>query len=264
MVFKIVDLDSPGSVNPVLIDTTDALNITMQARDMVVSSATAVFPSQDIIDENQETVYKLSGGAKLKFVTVHSGKLRMTVRSAIKQLVHFTYGFPGATDEFGQAINLVTDLPPAPSGGLSTLIQEYDLTGYRLDLTGIDHNSFNIYHLLKPIVDSYCSLNSLIEVCCDNPGSNIGIQFCCWDFPMQIYDSERLKTFIYLSQLLKVDCKYCKIFIAMLDFFLLQPFILLQSLPVLFQHFPATNTTVRNKRQHFITCNLLFIHSISN
>ena len=162
LVFKIVDLDSPGSVNPVLIDTTDALNITMQARDMVVSSATAVFPSQDIIDENQETVYKLSGGAKLKFVTVHSGKLRMTVRSAIKQLVHFTYGFPGATDEFGQAINLVTDLPPAPSGGLSTLIQEYDLTGYRLDLTGIDHNSFNSFvNHIKARIDSTGQVQTL-------------------------------------------------------------------------------------------------------
>jgi len=74
-------------------------------------------------------------------------------------------------------------------------------------------------------------------------------------------DSE---SFIFLIQLLKVDCKYCKIFITVLLYFLSQPYILLQSLAVLFQHFPATHTTVRNKRQRFITCNLLFVHSICN
>ncbi len=145
LVFKIIDLDSPGSAAAILIDTTDALQMTMQVTEMIVSSATAVFPSQDIINQDQETIYNLSGGAKLKFIDVHSGKLQMTVHSAIKQLVHFNYGFPGATDQFGGAINLTTDLPPAPQGGLSSLTQEYDLAGYRLDLTGLNHNSYNAF-----------------------------------------------------------------------------------------------------------------------
>ncbi len=145
LVFKIVDLDCAASAGPVLIDTTDALHITMQARDMTVTSATAIFPSQDIINQYQETVYNLSGGAKLKFVDVHSGKLRMTIHSAIRQLVHFKYSFPGATNQFGDSINLTTDLPPAPVGGLSSLVQEYDLADYRLDLTGLDHNSYNSF-----------------------------------------------------------------------------------------------------------------------
>ncbi|GDX51332.1 hypothetical protein LBMAG27_03790 [Bacteroidota bacterium] len=145
LVFKIIDLDSPGSATAVLIDTTDALIMTMQVTEMVVTSATAIFPSQDIINQDQETIYNLSGGAKLKFINVHSGKLQMTVHSAIKQLVHFNYGFPGATDQFGGSINLTSDLPPAPVGGLSSLTKEYDLAGYRLDLTGLNHTSFNSF-----------------------------------------------------------------------------------------------------------------------
>ncbi len=145
LVFKIIDLDSPGSAVPVLIDTTDALQMTMQVTEMIVTSATAVFPSQDIINQDQETIYNLSGGAKLKFIDVHSGKLQMTVHSAIKQLVHFNYGFPGATDQFGSTINLSTDLPPAPQNGLSSLTREYDLAGYRLDLTGLNHISYNAF-----------------------------------------------------------------------------------------------------------------------
>ncbi len=162
LVFKIIDLDSPGSVNPVLIDTTDALHITMQVRDMVVTSATAIFPSQDIINQDQETIYNLSGGAKLKFMTVHSGKLKMTLHSAIKQLVHFNYSFPGASDQFGGSINLITDLPAAPIGGLSSLNQEYDLAGYTLDLTGLNHISYNTFvNHIEASIDSTGQLQTL-------------------------------------------------------------------------------------------------------
>ena len=155
LVFKIIDLDSPGSAGTVTIDTTDALQITMQARDMIVTSATAIFPSQNIIDQEQETVYNLSGGAKLKFAKVKSGKLELTIHSAVKQLVHFQYGFPGTTDQWGTAIIDSSDLPAAPQGGLSSLYREYDLAGYTLDLSGINHNTYNSFvNHIKARIDS--------------------------------------------------------------------------------------------------------------
>ena len=63
---------------------------------------------------------------------------------------------------------------------------------------------------------------------------------------MQSYDAKRLKSFIFQIQLPKVDCKHCKIFIVILDFFFVTaaPYISLQSFPVLFQPFSATCRTV--------------------
>ncbi|MCY7409526.1 MAG: hypothetical protein LH473_04580, partial [Chitinophagales bacterium] len=112
LVATIVDLSTPGGT--VLIDTSDALIITMIAHDIKVSSATAVFPSQNLIDEDKLTTYKLSGGAQLDLVRMKSGTLSIKVESTIPQKSHFEYALPSATDLNGNSILVNQDLPPAP------------------------------------------------------------------------------------------------------------------------------------------------------
>ena len=76
---------------------------------------------------------------------------------------------------------------------------------------------------------------------------------------MQSYDAKRLKSFIFQIQLPKVDCKHCKIFIVILDFFFVTAIYFITVIACSLSAFPATNTTVRNRSQHFITYAIYFL-----
>lgn len=160
LVAAIIDLDSPGGVAP--IDTSDALTITMVAHDLVVSSATAVFPAQNLIDENKETKYKLSGGAQLNQLRVKSGMLIINLQSTIQQQSHFEFALPSATDVFGNSIYLNEDLPPATAGSVSSLVKSFDLSGFTFDLTGISGNEYNTYY--SHLVASIDSTGELVTI----------------------------------------------------------------------------------------------------
>lgn len=160
LVAAIIDLDSPGGVAP--IDTSDALTITMVAHDLVVSSATAVFPAQNLIDENKETKYNLSGGAQLNQLRVKSGMLLINLQSTIQQQSHFEFALPSATDAFGNTIYLDEDLPPATAGSVSSLVKSFDLSGFTFDLTGISGNTYNTYY--SHLVASIDSTGELVTI----------------------------------------------------------------------------------------------------
>lgn len=147
----IIDLDSPGGL--ALIDTSKALVITMVARDLVVNSATAVFPAQNLIDEDKETEFQLSGGALLNELKVKSGTLTITLVSTIQQHSHFEFALPSAKDVYGNYISITEDLPPATSGSASSVVKSFDLSGYTFSLTGINGDRHNTYftHLLASI-----------------------------------------------------------------------------------------------------------------
>lgn len=146
LVATIIDLESSGSgASPVLIDTSNALVATLTARDLVVQSATAIFPSQNLIDQDEETTYKMSGGAKLKLLKIKSGKMVVTIRSSISDTTKFDYSLPGAKDAAGKPMYAAAVLPPAPPNGVTAIDRSYDLTGYTLDLTGINGDLYNTY-----------------------------------------------------------------------------------------------------------------------
>ena len=174
LVAAIIDLDSPGGF--ALIDTSKALIITMLAHDLVVSSATAVFPEQNLIDENKETKYTLSGGAELDLLRVKSGNLVITLQSTIQQQSHFEFDLPSAKDAYGNSISINEDLPAAPQGSSSSLVKSFDLAGYTFDLTGIYGNQHNTYysHLVA-------SIDSTGEVVTISKGDSVIINYTLQD-----------------------------------------------------------------------------------
>ena len=141
LVASVIDFDSPGGT--VVIDTSDAIILTMKTNDIKVSSATAIFPSQNLIDQHEDIIYNLSGGAQLKTIHVKSGKLELEVVSTIHQQSHFEYSLPTVTDAYGNPIFVSSDLPPAPQNGSSSYQKTFDLTGYTFDLTGLTGTSYN-------------------------------------------------------------------------------------------------------------------------
>lgn len=153
LVAKIINMETLEDY--VTIDTSDALTMTMVAHDIKVNSATAVFPAQNLIDNNNPTTYSLSGGAQLNKLRIKSGMLTINIQSSIAQQSHFEYTLPSATNANGDFISLNHDLPPAPPNGTSSFSQSFNLSGYVFDLTGLsgtEHNTF--YSHLVASIDS--------------------------------------------------------------------------------------------------------------
>lgn len=148
LVARITDMDSPGGY--VLIDTTDAMVITLKAKDIKVSEATAVFPAQNLVDEDQLTTYSLSGGAELSRLGIRGGTLGLRVISSVAQECYLEYALPSALNASGSSIFISKKLAAAPPGGTSEFYQSFDLTGYSFDLTGPQGNLFNTFfsHLI--------------------------------------------------------------------------------------------------------------------
>ncbi len=156
LVAKIIDLDSPGSNgNNVLIDTSDAILVTFKAYNMIVDNALASFPSQNIIDEDQETQYNISGGAKLKTIKVKSGTLQLKINSTVKEKTYFTYSMPSALGPNNEQINFQASVPPYISGPPTFITRLINLAGYTINLQGIDGDKFNTFvNHLKVRIDS--------------------------------------------------------------------------------------------------------------
>lgn len=151
---QIISMSSPGSGgNPVLVDTSDALLTTLTVYDLHPSSATAIFPAQDLVNKEQETAFKFKN-IKLTEAQVRSGQINVAVYSTLQDSVYFTYKLPSATLG-GVEFEVYTVLPPAQPGGVSSFVQSYDMDGYQLALTGANQDTFNtIYNTIRASVDS--------------------------------------------------------------------------------------------------------------
>ncbi len=151
---QIINMESPGSGgNPVLVDTSNALNTTLTVYDLHPSSATAIFPAQDLVNKSQEVAFKFKN-VKLTEAEVKSGQIKVSVFSTLQDSVYFTYNLPSASLG-GVPFSVYTVLPPAPSGGVSSFVKNYDMDGYYLQLTGANLDTFNtIYNTIVASIDS--------------------------------------------------------------------------------------------------------------
>ncbi len=162
LVARIIDMSSPGGT--VLIDTSDAIVLTLQARDLSVYSATAVFPAQDIIREERQITYRLTGGAELNQLQVRSGVLQLRMTSSVDQQLRVTFELPSALGPQGQSVSLQAVLPAAPAGGTVSYMTSIDLSDYSFDLTGAYGNELNTLRSLFVVrMDSTGQLTTISD-----------------------------------------------------------------------------------------------------
>lgn len=144
------NLDSPGTGgNLVLIDTTDAITITVTIKDLVPSAATAIFPTQTIVNDTATTLVDGQGGL---FTSMHvrEGKLFIKATSTIEDEILLQYFIPGATKN-GVPFLYNENVDPAPIGGTASKDSEVDISGFSVDLTGRP-DSFNVYNQFYTIL----------------------------------------------------------------------------------------------------------------
>ncbi len=174
---RIVSMNTPGSgFTPVLIDTSDALTADLRIHDLHPSYATAIFPTQNLVDKAQAFKFDL-GKVQLKEAVVKKGAIVINLYSTLQDSVHFTYSLPNATKNGNQFI-VTRTLPPAPPGGISSFSNSYDFTDYHLDMRGdlsISQDTVNtMYNVFQARVDSTGQMKTLSLN--DSIYANIGFQ----------------------------------------------------------------------------------------
>jgi len=127
-------LETDASNGPVKIDAQKGLNITISVRNLKAKEATAAFPDQTVINQDEELT-QFFDGAELKYVKVRSGKLKLNLFTSIEENMTLYLKIPSASKN-GQIIDEVVKVAGASGGVPTTLNREIDLTGYTIDYRG--------------------------------------------------------------------------------------------------------------------------------
>lgn len=128
-----MDISAPAGTP---IDTTDALFLRLSVEGLMASEATAIFPSQRVLESTAPLVYRFSDeleDLELTFMKIKTGEVSATVFSTIEDSIEFFYSIPSATLN-GQIPEITSRLDPAPVGAVSTYTETQSLAGYEMDL----------------------------------------------------------------------------------------------------------------------------------
>lgn len=130
-----VKIASPGAMVPVAIDTSDAMTATMTVRDLSISSATAVFSNQKVVDLNETAVFNMED-IQISEVIAKEGSISIKVYNTIEEELNYSYTVPGATLN-GAPLELAGVIPASTGGNASFTVINQDISGYRILFTGI-------------------------------------------------------------------------------------------------------------------------------
>lgn len=136
-----MDLSSGMAV----IDTNDAIIVTIQIKNIKVESATAIFPEQNVVEENTENPILVENGIELVEAIIAKGFIKIEVYSTAQDTIFFNYKIPSAK-KGGVEFVTNTKVPPAPPGATSHSVFLYDMKDYHLDLTGQYHDTVNTFY----------------------------------------------------------------------------------------------------------------------
>ena len=126
----------------VYIDTSKAIQVKIKISNITVSSATAVFPTQDVIHDSSRVPLVGMGSVELTSAKLKAGMITIDAYSTAADTIFFTYGIPSARKN-GQAFTTDTKVPPAIGGVASHVSFQYDFSGYDLNLQGYNNDTIN-------------------------------------------------------------------------------------------------------------------------
>lgn len=151
---EILNADIVGTApNSVTINYSDALIAEITIRDIDLQEGIAIFPSQQIFDEDTVVAFEI-GDVKLSRVIVEEGGVEVVGVSTIQDTIKVEYKIPGTTLN-GQPFEFFYQLPPAPVGGSISVTKFFDFSGYEIDMTGQFGDTVNtIYTESQGWIDS--------------------------------------------------------------------------------------------------------------
>ncbi len=134
LIGQILNMDSPGSNGDVLINYADALITSIKVYDLVPYQATAIFPTQNLLDKGDKIYFEIND-IQLYEMDAREGILSIDAYNTIEDPVHFTYTLPGLTID-GDTFSVSGIIDAASNGQASVLHMVHDVSGYHLDLRG--------------------------------------------------------------------------------------------------------------------------------
>ena len=127
-------IESPGSTGDVTIDTSMAMITNITVRDIKISSATAIFPNQEIVNQVDETSLD-NPNIQLTKTKIKSGFINIQVFNTIAENLSFDFELLSATKN-GSSLAISGNIPAA-NGSASSYTTSKNLAGYDLNLQGI-------------------------------------------------------------------------------------------------------------------------------
>ncbi|MFH2095334.1 MAG: hypothetical protein ABIJ16_06505 [Bacteroidota bacterium] len=130
-----VMFESPGSSGDVTVDTNMAMIATIRVRDLSIESATAIFPTQNIVDQGGTSSFTVND-IQLSEALIKEGNVSILVYNTIEEPLQYYFKIPSAT-QGGSQLELNGTVPAAIGGNPGYINIYRDLAGYFLNFRGI-------------------------------------------------------------------------------------------------------------------------------
>lgn len=146
-------IKTKASNGDVQIDVTKGLRIEFGVRGLKPEVATAVFPSQNLVENEDENKYDF-GGPKLTEVHIKNGNILMKVESSIEEAIVLEYSIPNSEDYAGnKGIKKVWTIPAAKPGETVFVEEKFPIDGYELNMFGkTPHEQPTYNHIYSELI----------------------------------------------------------------------------------------------------------------
>jgi len=126
-----------ASDGPVRIEAKKGIRLDLTIRDLDLEYATAIFPAQNLVEQNQEVQYNF-GKALITFMELKSGFVIMEVYSNVKEEIVLDYKIPNSFRKGfpNDYVSQTVKVPPAPAGSFSKVVKKFPLDGYQVYFLG--------------------------------------------------------------------------------------------------------------------------------
>jgi hypothetical protein len=157
---NIVSFSSPGTFPTfVPIDLSDDLSLTISTANLGISSASAVFPSGEVLNQSIQTTINMPNGAELNTLNLKSGTMSYNIDYGVRENAQLVITLPYVKKNgvvFSEIIPLNSDHVNA-----TIATGSFDLAGYSFDLTG---GGGHVNYLPASIVASVISSGNPVPI----------------------------------------------------------------------------------------------------
>ncbi|MCX7953972.1 MAG: hypothetical protein N3A01_02150 [Bacteroidales bacterium] len=133
-----VTVSSPGSLSPVIIDTSQSAITTITISDLQVDSAIIKIPENEEINYHSNAVFTIPDSAQLLLMSVKQGNLIIRINNTLNTNVNIDFTLPDAIKN-NQQLNTQIQIPAGTSLQPSYTEKQVDLSGYDIKFRGIGH-----------------------------------------------------------------------------------------------------------------------------
>jgi hypothetical protein len=151
MVAKLENI-STAACGPFAYDPAAYLRVRIIVHSLHASRATAIFPTQRVLDDYSRINYQFGNGVEITKLKSKTGHLILDAVSTLQDTIAFQYALPTAIKN-GQSVLIEDRLVPGPTGAQAHV--DLELVDYYIDMT-LNGDSVNLfpYHLIGDLLYS--------------------------------------------------------------------------------------------------------------